>query len=325
MRRREFISLIGGAVAWPLAARAQRSGPWRIGQVRAGTPEAIGPSAGSLEEQLRHLGYAEGNNIVLTSRYVAPQPEAMEAAIRELLPQIDLLVAWGTLGGVLAKKLVPSLPVVFVSVGAPVDIGLVSSLAHPDGNMTGITFEASSETYAKRLQMLVEIVPSLRRVAVLRAPRDPNVPFAMSSLQKSAPLLGVTLLPIDFGTEADLPEAFAEMRRQEAEGVISIAGNLTAVSGKRIAELALVYSMPSCHPFREIVAAGGLIGLGPDRAWMGRQAATYVDKIIRGSQPADLPVQQPDRYEVYINLNTARALGIKMPDSILARADEVIE
>ena len=274
---------------------------------------------------MRHLGYAEGSNIVLISRYVAPQPEAMEAAIRELLPQIDLLVAWGTLGGVLAKKLVPSLPVVFVSVGAPVDIGLVSSLAHPDGNMTGITFEASSETYAKRLQMLVEIVRSLRRVAVLRAPRDPNVPFAMSSLQKSALLLGVTLLPIDFRAESDLPEAFAEMRRQKAEGVISIAGNLTAVSGKRIAELALVYSMPSCHPFREIVAAGGLIGLGPDRAWMGRQAATYVDKIIRGSQPADLPVQQPDRYEVYINLNTARALGIKMPDSILARADEVIE
>jgi len=191
--------------------------------------------------------------------------------------------------------------------------------------MTGISFEAAMETYAKRLQMLKEIMPSLSRVAVLRAHGDANVPFAMASLEKSAPTLGVTLTPIDIATADELDTAFVEMQRSQAQALLVIAGALMYSNSKRIADLSLSYRLPSCHGFKETVADGGLVSLGPDLVAMTVQAAAYVDKIVRGAKPADLPVQQPTRYEVHVNLKTARALGIEMPTSILLRADQVIE
>jgi putative ABC transport system substrate-binding protein len=324
MRRREFLGLVGGLVASRPAA-AQRHERWRIGQVRAGRPDLIGRSATALEHRLKELGYIHGNNVVLTNRFVSPDPLAMETAIQELLPQIDLLVTWGTVGGAAAKKLVSNLPVVFVSVGAPVEIGLVTSLAYPGGNMTGITFEAATETYAKRLQMLKEMAPSITRVAILHAIGDPNVPFAMTSLDKSAAGVGVQIVPIGIRSGSELDRAFAQMQDVKADGFISVAGNLTAVNGKAIADLALHHRLPACHAFNETVAAGGLMSLGPDRVWMATRAADYVDKIIRGSQPQSLPVQQPERYEVHVNLKTAKALGLTVPPTWLARADEVIE
>lgn len=325
MKRRAFIAGLGAAVAWPLAVRAQQASGkvWRIGQIILGGPgEKL---SNALAQHLEELGYVQGKNTTIINSAVTPERTAIESAIGALLPNIDVLVVWGTIGGVAAKKMTSSVPVVFLSVGAPVDIGLVESLARPGGNMTGITFEAATETYAKRLQMLKEIVPNLERAAVLRAQGDANVPFAMASLDKSAPAMGVRLTPIDIRSADDLPAAFDEMQRNRTEGLIVIAGALTLVNSRQIADLALAHRLPSCHGFREAVSAGGLISLGPDLVVMTRQGASYIDKILRGAKPADLPVQQPDRYEIFVNFKTAKTLGLDMPATLLGRADQVIE
>jgi putative tryptophan/tyrosine transport system substrate-binding protein len=330
MRRREFIGLVGGATAWPLAVTwpscsiaEGTSKVWRVG-VLAGPPGSEG-TFNVFERSLGDLGYVRDKNIVLVSQYFAPNPQSTEDAILSILPTSDLLVVAGTLGGVAAKKLVTTKPVIFVSVGAPVDIGLVESLSRPGGNLTGITFEASTETYAKRLQLLKEIMPQLNRVAVLQAKGDPNVKFAMASFEGAAPLLGVQLLPVAVSSPNELVGAFDEMKRNQSEALIVIAGLFTIINSRQIAALALAHRLPSCHPFKETVVAGGLIGLGPDIGAMWRQAAGFVDKIIRGAEPKDLPVQQPTRYELVVNLKTAKELSLVVPPSILARADLVIE
>jgi putative ABC transport system substrate-binding protein len=191
--------------------------------------------------------------------------------------------------------------------------------------MTGVTFEAATETYGKRLQILKDIVPRLTHVAVLRALGDTNVNFAMASLERSAPQLEVTLSTFDVKSGNDLELAFAEMKRNQVKGVIVIAGALTYSHGNRIAELSLESRLPSCHGFRETVIAGGLVSLGPDLIEMAGQGATYFDKIVRGTKPADLPVEQPARYEMYVNIKTAKMLGLELPLPFLARADKVIE
>jgi putative tryptophan/tyrosine transport system substrate-binding protein len=327
LRRREFITLVGGATAaWPFVANAQPSGKsWRIGQVIGGSAETNGHFARALEQRLGELGYRLGDNLVLVTRYASPQLTAMENAIRSLISEIDLLVAWGTIGAVAAKNVAGSLPVVFLSVGAPVEVGLVQSLSRPGGNMTGITFEAATETYGKRLQLLKEIVPNLRNVAVLAAEGDANVTFAMQSLDQAAPELGVTLTRFGFRPDDDLAAKFRQMEQSDAEGLIVIAGALTYVNGSEIAELALAHRLPSCHAFYETVRAGGLVSLGPDIPAQAQQAAVYIDKIIHGAKPADLPVQQPAKYQLAINLKTAKALGLTIPLPLIARADEVIE
>jgi putative tryptophan/tyrosine transport system substrate-binding protein len=256
---------------------------------------------------------------------VPPEAKSIEIAITKLLPEIDILVIWGTVGGAVAKRLSQGIPTVFLSVGAPVDIGLVQSLSHPGGNMTGVSFEAATDTYAKRLQMLKEVVPTLEKVAVLAAEGDPNVAFAMKSLEKAASVMNVKLASVYVETADDLPTAFDQIQRIGASGLIVIAGLLTSINSKTIAELSLSHRLPTCHGFREAVVAGGLISLGPDLFAIARQGAVYVDKIIRGDKPADLPVEQPDRYEIYINLKTAKTLGIEIPTPLLARADTVIE
>jgi putative ABC transport system substrate-binding protein len=326
MRRREFVALVGVLATWPVAAPAQESTrTWRVGQVLGGTPETLGHLARTLEHRLAELGYVQGKNLLLITRFAMPQAKAFEEAILSLLPHIDFLVVWSTVGRVAARKLALSVPVVFASVGAPVDIGLVESLARPGGNMTGITFEAASETYGRRLQILKEIMPNLERVAVLRASGDANVRFAMESLDQAAPMLGVTLTWFDIKSGDDLPATIPDMQRRGSEALLVVAGALTYVNGKKIADLALAHHLPSCHAFKETVAEGGLVSLGPDLLAIGGQAASYVDKILRGAKPADLPVQQPARYEVHLNLKTAKSLDITIPPTLLARADEVIE
>jgi putative ABC transport system substrate-binding protein len=325
MRRREFISLLGTtAIAWPRYSSAESTGRvWRVGIVH--TSAASERSASGLERGLVDLGYVDGKNIVLIKQRSDPSIGAVESAILSLIPAIDLLVVGGTVGGVAAKKLVTSLPVVFVAVGAPIEIGIVESLSRPGGNMTGITFEAATETYGKRLQILKEIMPKLSRVAVLQAQKDANVKFAMASLERAAPDLGVSLSPIGVASSDEMAPAFDEMDRRQCEAVVVIAGVLTYGNGQQIADLALVHHLPSCHAFRETVAVGGLVSLGPDLVAVWRQAAGYIDKIIHGTEPKELPVQQPTRYELAINLKTAKALNIEMPAALVARADEVIE
>jgi putative ABC transport system substrate-binding protein len=272
---------------------------------------------------LEDLGYVDGKNIILIERSAQSEPKAIEDTIAAVLPSVDILVVWSTLLAVIARKLTASVPTIFLSVGAPVEAGLVKSLARPDGNMTGVTFEAAPETYAKRLQMLQEIVPTLKRLAVLAARGDPNVPVALASMEGASRGTPSTLFEFEAGSE--LPALFNTMQSSNADGLIVIAGPLTFAHLKSIAELCLVHRLPACYPYRESVIAGGLVSLGPDFAWMTRQGASYVDKIIRGAKPADLPVEQPARYEDFVNLKTAKALGIDVPQTLLARADEVIE
>ncbi len=321
MKRRSFIALLGAAASWPLAARAQ-SVP-RVGYIE-GSQRA--PYMDDFVGTLHELGYVDGKNIKLVRRRVAvPTVQAMQDAIAEIQSDIDLLVVGGTVGGVAAKSAAAHIPVVFISVGAPVDIGLVKSLAHPGGNMTGTTFEAASETYAKRLQFLKEILPDLSRTAVLGAFDDPNFPFAMQSLKQFAPALNVSITPIQFSSAEGLGNAFNEMKAARCEGLIVVSGSLTYANNTAIAALALAQGLPSCHGFREAVAEGGLISLGPDLRVLARQSARLVDKILKGAHASDLPVEQPDQYVLSINLKSAKALGITIPPTLLARADEVIE
>jgi putative ABC transport system substrate-binding protein len=327
VRRRDFIGAIFGAsLARPWAADAEQpSKVWRIGDVLPFTPERGAYLAQALEQGLTDLGDVQGHNIVLSQRFSGPQPDKVQQVIVSLLPQIDLLVVRGTMGGTAAKKVAGTVPTVFVSVGAPVEIGLVKSLSHPGGNMTGTTFEAAAETYGKRLQILKEIVPDLKRAAVLRAVGDPNVGFAMTSLDGAAPELGVTLVPVDIKSADDLETAFINIKKSEVQALLAIAGVLTFTIDAEIAGRALAANLPLCSTFRETVIAGGLVSLGPDLVATARQAAAQIDKIMKGAKPAEIPVEQPTRYDLYINLKTARLLNLTIPPTLLARADEVIE
>jgi putative ABC transport system substrate-binding protein len=326
VKRREFITLLTVATAWPFAAETQPAAkPWRIGQVIGGSPEATGHFARALEQRLGELGYRLGDNLSLVTRYASPQLAALQDTIRSLTGEIDLLVTWGTIVAVAAKNVAGPLPIVFLTVGAPVEIGLVQSLSRPGGNMTGITFEAATETYGKRLQLLKEILPNLRKVAVLAAENDANVAFAMQSLDKAAPELGITVMKFGLRSGDDLAAIFGQIEQSRAEGLIVIAGALTYANSKQIAELALAHRLPSCHAFYETVRAGGLVSLGPDIPAMAEQGAVYIDKIIHGAKPADLPVQQPAKYQLVINLKTAKALGLTVPVTLQASADEVID
>ena len=324
MKRRDFLGTLVSAAIWQTGAQAQQGGRLpRVGYID-GEP-GLAAMEGLLIG-LRELGYVEGQNIRLVKQlFAAPTVGQTKEAILTVLPKVDILVVAGTVGGVAAKAATSDVPVVFISVGAPVDIGLVRSLAKPGGNMTGVTFEAAEKTYAKRLQLLTEIVPGVSRVAVLGAAGDPNFPFAMVSLKQSAPDLGVSITPIELNSVDDLERAFEEMKQAQAQALLVVSGSLTYASIRETVNLALINRLPSCHGFREAVAAGGLISLGPDLLSLGRQSARLVDKIVRGERPEEIPVEQPAQYVTSINLRTAKTLGLTVPPSLLARAEQVIE
>jgi putative tryptophan/tyrosine transport system substrate-binding protein len=331
MRRRDFIGVIyGTALVLPCSAAAQRAGKvWRIGHVLTVPPEQGEPFAQALERRLAELGYVQGRNIVLLHRFAGAQTAKLEESIISLLPQIDLLVVWGNAATV-AKKLAEGAPTVFISVGYPVELGLVQSFAHPGGNMTGIAAEAGLEINGKRLQILKEIVPDLNRVAVLRDVAEPSAAFSgtgfeWTALNQAARALGLTLVPTDVKSANELETAFADMKKSRAEALFVTRTALLANAGKQIADLAISTRLPSSCPFRRQVINGGLVSLDADRLAMTRRAAAQIDKIIKGTNPADIPVEQPTRFELYINLKTARLLNLIIPPSLLARADEVIE
>ena len=327
MRRRNVIgAMCGVALALPRRAAAQQPGKvWRIGNVVPGTADQSEPYAQALEQRLADFGYVQGRNIVVLHRFTGPQPDKIEEAVSSLVPQVDLLVVRGSIATMAAKKLGSGVPTVFISSAFPVEIGLVRSLAHPGGNITGIASEAATETNQKRLQILKEIVPGLKRAAVLRVPDEPFTRLAMPSLELAARQLGITLIPVDIKSGDDLAAAFANMKESEAEALLVLGAVLVSALGQQIADFALAARLPSCHVFRDAVVAGGLISLGPDLAANIPPAAAQIDKILRGASPADIPVEQPTRYQLTINLNTANLLNLTIPPALLATADEVIE
>jgi putative ABC transport system substrate-binding protein len=331
VKRRALITLLGGAAAWPLAARAARAQQGgRMRRIVVLVPRAAddfefqAPVAAFLQE-LQRLGWSEGRNARIVTRWAGGDPDAIRKHAAESAASTpDVILAHGgaTLGPLL--RATRTVPVVFVATTDPVGAGQVESLARPGGNATGFTnFEYGIS--GKWLELLKEIAPRVTRVAVLRDAALAAGIGQLGAIQSVASSVGVELRPIDVPDASEIERMVAAFARSANGGLIVTASALTAVHRELIIGLAARYRLPAVYPFRYHVAGGGLISYGPDQVDQYRQAAGYVDRILKGERPADLPVQAPVKYETLINLRTARTLGLTVPDTVLARADEVIE
>ena len=291
---------------------------------------ATDPSVNSVREAfiqgLRDLGYVEGHNVVIEYRYSEGHLDRFPALATELVAlKVDVIVASGTPAALAAKQATRTLPIVFVAVADPITSGLVTSLGRPGGNLTGSSL-LFSELVGKCLELLKQAVPGVSRIAVLRQ-RDPGrtVANALEQADLAARALGVRLQSVEVRGPADFDKAFAEMRRGRSGALTVFGGAILINHRKRLVDLVATNGLPAVYHVREYVDAGGLMSYGPNFADLFRRAATHVDKILRGAKPGDLPVEQPTRFELVINLKTARALGLTIPQSVLARADHVIE
>jgi putative tryptophan/tyrosine transport system substrate-binding protein len=329
MKRREFITLLGGAVAaWPFAAQAQPGERVRrIGvlmSTAADDPEGRTRIA-ALLQGLQQLGWIVGRNVQIEYRWTAGAPERVRNYATELVALApDVIVTGGASYVAALQQVTRAVPIVFATATDPVGGGLVASLARPGGNVTGFTtFEYGSS--AKWLELLKQIAPRLMRVAVIRDPSLPTGTGQLGAIQSAAPSFGVELSPVDVRDVAELERAVVAFAHGSNGGLIVQASPLATVHRDLIVTLAARYKLPAVYPERHFVAAGGLISYGPDYPDQYRQAAGYVDRILKGDKPADLPVQAPTKYETVLNLKTAKTHGFDVPPTLLARADEVIE
>src|SRR6266567_9370511 len=327
MRRRQFLTLAGSAAAtWPRAARAQ--GPARIPKIgvlwHAANIEEETPYYQSLIEGFRNLGYVDGRNITLEHRFPNEVPELFGRMAADLVSlNCDVLVGAGAAGPHL-KKATKTIPIVFMFFPDPIGADLVESIARPGGNVTGLS-NFSVQLSAKRSQFLKEIVPTATRVGLLI---NPNVKISSLYVQETTEAgikLGVAVRSFEVRSLSDFEPAFNAMVEAGIQGVVANGESLIFQARKVIADLALARNLPSCGYVRELLEAGGLISYGVDQRAMARRAAGYVDRILKGEKPAELPVEQPARFELLVNMKTAKALGLTVPQPLLARADEVIE
>jgi putative ABC transport system substrate-binding protein len=326
MRRRKFITLLGGAAAWPLAARTQQTGKVpRVGLLDYGSPSAGQHLWQVFSERLRELGYVEGENIAFEYRWANGKIERLPALATELVRLKVDLIAVGTVAAALAAKdATKTIPIVFRGAADPVGAGLVQSLARPGGNITGVSAILPGLN-GKRLQLLKEIVPGgLRFAALWEQPNPLNRPVAREA-EDAAQALGVSLQVIGVRDANELGAAFSAMRTQGASALLVLPGVIFLGERRRLAALALENQLPMVCPQRDYVEAGGLASYGPNLSDDARRAAVYVAKILKGARPADLPVDQASTFEMVVNLKTAKALGLTIPQLILLRADEVIE
>jgi putative ABC transport system substrate-binding protein len=327
MKRREFITLSGGAaVAWQLTARAEAQSAakvYRVGFLLGATGESVASLFHALDEGLRGLGYVEGRNIVFEQRYAAGRMERLPELAAELVRlRVDVIVTGSNIHVAAVRRATTTIPIVMVFTADPVGAGFVASLARPGGNVTGLAADASLELWAKYLALLKEVVPKLSRVGVLGQVSS-QVGFA--DLETASRKLDVTLEVADIRSPEDFDGAFATMINKQVGALLVVVGPLTYLLRQQIADAALKYRLPAITNLQEFVQAGLLMSYGPDILDLYRRAAVYVDKIFRGAVPADLPVEQPTKYELAINLKTAKTLGLTMPPSLLTTADEVIE
>ena len=321
--RRQFITLLGGAVAWPLVARAQHPGRLvRIGFLSGGA--GPNPNVYGFQQGLRQLGYVEGQNLVLIYRWAAAQRARVVDLARELLElNVDVLASHTTEGITAVRSLDTAIPVVMTAISDPIGNGLVTSFARPGGNTTGVTL-FSNELAGKRLDILNQLVPQLRRVAILAERDRPPTATLVSETQAAAQALHLALQTFEVRPE-EIAEALRSIDKERADAVI-VQQNLSFTPYLRqIADLAISYRLPTVHPTREFVEAGGLLAYGPSLFALGERAAWYVDRILKGTKPADLPVEQPTKFELILNPKTAKTLGLTIPDKLLAVADEVVE
>jgi putative ABC transport system substrate-binding protein len=267
----------------------------------------------------------EGRTLVVERRDAGQKMERLEGLAAELVSQnVDVIVATSGAAALAAKRVTPSVPIVMAESGDPVAIGLVASLSHPGGNVTGVS-SIDPELTAKRLQLLKEVAPKMSRCAVLFHPPFPATVVSVSEARSAAPRLGLAIVPMEVGSEDALERAFSAAVRLGANALITSGDPFTSRHQRRILDLAAKYRLPAVYFWREFAEGGGLMAYGPSLSAMYRQAAVFVDKILKGAQPRDLPVEQPTRFEFLINLKTARALGLTVPPSIIARADQAIE
>ena len=323
MRRREFITLLGGAAAWPLAARAQQPArPYRVAYLAllAGRDSVV------VKQRLDELGYIEGKNMIFDFRSAEGRSERLLQLASELVrTSPDVIVAgFGTLAAQAAQAATETIPIVFASVGDPIGAGIVKSLNRPGANVTGITPQGT-ETGGKRLQMLEELVPGIRILAVLMNPETPFSMLALQELRVAADARGQRLEVFEIRSTDQLSHIIEFTARSGATGLVILEDPLLLGLRRQITELATELRLPAIYGNREFAEAGGLLSYGPDRGQLYRRAAELIDKILKGAKPADIPVERPTKFELVINVKTARALGLTVPDKLLALADEVIE
>jgi putative ABC transport system substrate-binding protein len=324
--RRAFIgTLAGGLLAAPLVAQAGPGRIPRVGYVWARVSSEDQRTWEVARQGLRELGYVEGQNIALEVRWAEGRYERLPALVAELVRlKVDVLVVATTPGALAAKSATGTIPIVMTAVGDPVGSGLVASLARPGGNLTGLSL-FNKEVSGKRLELLKESLPTVSRVAVLVNPGNPIHTTFWKETQSAAQTLGLQLQSIEVRGPKDFDDTFTTAARGRAEALLAFDDSLTLGHRTRLVALAAKHRLPAMYGFREFPDAGGLMSYGPNNLDLYRRTARYVDRILRGAKPADLPVEQPTKFELVINLKTAKALGLTIPPSVLARADQVIE
>ena len=325
MRRRKFITLLGVASAvWPLGARAQQGEKvYKIGFLSAGSPEPEPPSI--VPEAYRELGYVVGKNLTFESRYAEDRLDRLANLAAELVSlKVDVITAAGTLAPLAAKRATSTIPIVMMAAGDPVGSGLVASLAHPGGNVTGTSLMAP-DLGGKRLQLLKELVPEVSRVALLWNAANPYSALVFKETGGAARTLEVELQSLEIREPADIDAALEAATDQHAGALLTVEDPLTIDLRKKIAEFAANHRLPAISGLRMFAESGFLMTYGADLADILRRSVVYVDKILKGAKPSDLPVEQPTKFELVINLKTAKSLGLTIPSPLLALADEVIE
>ena len=328
MDRRAFLgTLAGGLLAAPLAAEAQQAGKvYRIGLLDFSAPDPARQAWwNAFRQQMRQLGYVEGQNVSFEPRWAQGEDDRLPKLAAGLVSlKVDLIVTGGSNAAVAAKRATSTIPIVMATGSDPVAVGLVTSLRQPGGNVTGMT-SINSELAGKRLELLRNVAPRASRIALLWDKRDPGARLGADGTEAAAKTAGLTIHSVPVDSVAGLEAAFATVVRDRAGAVIILSTARLFSYRKRIAELALKHRLPTVVGSREYVEAGGLASYGTDFPDLFRRAAVYVDKILKGAKPADLPVEQPTKFELVINLKTAKALGLTIPPSLLGRADQVIQ
>jgi putative tryptophan/tyrosine transport system substrate-binding protein len=327
MRRRDFITLLGGAAAaWPLAARAQQTGKMsRIGYLGISSPSLEPHYVEAFRQKLRDLGHVDGENISIEYRWAEGQDDRLPNLATELVRlKPDIIVTTGTPGALAAMQATKTIPIVMASAGDPVGAGLVASLARPGGNVTGFTI-LGPELEGKRLELLKQAVPELSRVAVLWNPSNPAIVPYFNTIETAGRALQISLEPVAEVRRADeLDNAFFAIASARPHALVVLPDRFLLAHRKRIVEFAAAKRLPGMYPFREYVDAGGFMSYAPSNIELFRGAATYVDKILKGAKPGDLPVQEPTKFELVINLKTAKQISVTIPANMLLRADKVI-
>src|SRR6516165_304567 len=328
MRRREFIRLFSSTVvAWPLTARAQQAAMPVIGFLNSGSPEGFTPQLAGFRQGLNEVGYTEGQNVAIEFRWAKSQYDRLPGLAADLVRrQVAIIVATGgSVSAIAAKSVTTTIPIVFTSGGDPVQLGLVASLNRPGGNVTGVNLFTSTLA-AKRLELLHELVPAARVVAMLVNPTNPNWEADTKAVQTAAPAIGVQIVVLKASNGTEIGKAFDALSEYKVDAILVGADPLFNNSGRdQLIVVTARHAVPAIYDFRDVTVAGGLVSYGSNLAEGYRLAGIYAGRILKGMKPADLPVQQPSKFEFVINLKTAKALGLTIPNQMQLLADEVIE